>query len=409
MAANHPSWFLRDRTGHIIEWSDWRGLYPMDVADPGYQQTWSDNVLAELRAHRWDGVMMDDVLTILSHSTVDKRVSTRIPDNAAQYAATTSFLSHVAPQIRRAGYLAVPNLSVEWNNWQTTLADWTRYVSGWENEHFTNWPGSSERFVGADWQWKFDLARWLAARDVPLLAVSYGSAGDLVGQTYHRATWLLSWNGRTGASIYVPDEVASSHWLPAATQSIGRPLAPAVQHPDGTWTRRFSRGIVAVNPTAASRPVDLAGTSLRRDRGCAPSGSPPPPPSSSTTGSPTTTVARSLPLRAVAGHDRPVQIFHIATAADWVAAQQSGSYTTSTRGVTLAEEGFIHASRADQWEGVRAAYYADVDEPLVLLEIDTALLDVPVVEEIPAPGVAETFPHVYGAIPPTAVVAVTPL
>ena len=104
-----------------------------------------------------------------------------------------------------------------------------------------------------------------------------------------------------------------------------------------------------------------------------------------------------------------MRIFHIATLADWTDAQASGAYTTSTVGVTLEEEGFLHASRADQWEGVRARYYADVDEPLVLLEIDTDLLDVPVVEEVPAPGMTETFPHVYGAIAPSAVVAARPL
>ena len=104
-----------------------------------------------------------------------------------------------------------------------------------------------------------------------------------------------------------------------------------------------------------------------------------------------------------------MRIFHIATAADWDAAEVSGAYTTSTRGVTLEEEGYIHASRADQVEGVRVAFYADVTEPLVLLEIDTDLLDVPVVEEFPAPGTTETFPHVYGAIRPSAVVAVRQL
>jgi uncharacterized protein (DUF952 family) len=101
-----------------------------------------------------------------------------------------------------------------------------------------------------------------------------------------------------------------------------------------------------------------------------------------------------------------VRIFHIATLADWSAAERSGSYTTSTHGVTLAEQGFIHASRSDQWTGVRSRFYAGVTEPLVLLEIDTDLLDVPVVEEPPAPGIEETFPHVYGAIRTGAVVAV---
>jgi glutathione S-transferase len=101
-----------------------------------------------------------------------------------------------------------------------------------------------------------------------------------------------------------------------------------------------------------------------------------------------------------------VLIYHVATKAGWERAQQDGEYATSTYGVSLAEEGFIHASRADQWEGVLERYYADVEEPLVLLEIDTDLLGVPVVEEAPAPGVEETYPHVYGVLRPSAVVAV---
>ena len=74
-------------------------------------------------------------------------MSRQIPDDAAHYAATGSFLSHVAPRIRRAGYLAVPNVSLEWDDWRTALIDWTPYVSGWENEHFTNWPGQDGRFT----------------------------------------------------------------------------------------------------------------------------------------------------------------------------------------------------------------------------------------------------------------------
>ena len=77
--------------------------------------------------------------------------------------------------------------------------------------------------------------------------------------------------------------------------------------------------------------------------------------------------------------------------------------------MTLEEEGYLHASREAQWEAVRERYYADVTEPLVLLEIDTDMLDVPWVEELPAPDAAETFPHIYGPLRPEAVAAVTPL
>ena len=42
------------------------------------------------------------------------------------------------------------------------------------------------------------------------------------------------------------------------------------------------------------------------------------------------------------------ELFHIALPEDWVAAQVAGAYTVSTRGRTLADEGYIHCSFADQ-------------------------------------------------------------
>lgn len=102
------------------------------------------------------------------------------------------------------------------------------------------------------------------------------------------------------------------------------------------------------------------------------------------------------------------RVFHIATLADWEAARESGSYTTSTRGRTLAEEGFIHASHGDQWPRVHELFYADLTEPLLLLVIDTGRLDVPLVEEA-VPGTGETFPHLYGPLAPSAVVQAVPL
>jgi uncharacterized protein (DUF952 family) len=108
------------------------------------------------------------------------------------------------------------------------------------------------------------------------------------------------------------------------------------------------------------------------------------------------------------GTDRSEHIFHIAKVGDWGAAQAVGEYRVSTLGRSFEEVGFLHASFAGQWQAVHDAFYAGLDEPLVLLEIDAGLLGVPVVVE-PPPGTAEEFPHIYGPLPVAAVVAVSPL
>jgi uncharacterized protein (DUF952 family) len=100
-----------------------------------------------------------------------------------------------------------------------------------------------------------------------------------------------------------------------------------------------------------------------------------------------------------------VQIFHIASVTDWEQALATGSYTTSTRGRTLEQEGFLHASRAEQTAGVHERYYRDADEPLVLLTIETDLLDVPWREDEVGD---DTYPHVYGPLSPDAVVSAEP-
>jgi uncharacterized protein (DUF952 family) len=101
-------------------------------------------------------------------------------------------------------------------------------------------------------------------------------------------------------------------------------------------------------------------------------------------------------------------IYHAALPADWKKAQRSGLYTTSTRGRSLADEGFIHAAYESQVEGVANRFYADVDA-LVLLVIDPDAVGSPVVDEVPVDAPAgERYPHVYGPIPVAAVVTARP-
>jgi len=95
-------------------------------------------------------------------------------------------------------------------------------------------------------------------------------------------------------------------------------------------------------------------------------------------------------------------IVHLALPTEWAAAFGDGSYAMSTRGRTLADEGFIHCSRPDQVEGVANRFYDDLDQ-LVLLTIDTSLVGSPIRDEPPFPGSPELFPHIYGPLPLRAV------
>jgi glutathione S-transferase len=100
-------------------------------------------------------------------------------------------------------------------------------------------------------------------------------------------------------------------------------------------------------------------------------------------------------------------IYHIAYPADWHRAQREGGYRVSTRGRTLDEQGFIHASTASQVATVANAVYGE-DDDLVVLVIDEERVGAAVVYEA-VPGSDELYPHIYGPLNVDAVVGTRPL
>ena len=99
-------------------------------------------------------------------------------------------------------------------------------------------------------------------------------------------------------------------------------------------------------------------------------------------------------------------IYHIAAAADWEQALRDGQYAISTRGRSLAEEGFIHAATAAQVAQVADAFYRDAPD-LVLLVIDTERVG-PELRYDPVPGQPDPYPHIYGPLNLDAVLEVRP-
>lgn len=100
------------------------------------------------------------------------------------------------------------------------------------------------------------------------------------------------------------------------------------------------------------------------------------------------------------------ELFHITERVIWLEAAMTGEYRMSTRGVTLAEQGFIHCSLRHQLRRVADLLYGDVAaDELVVLVIDGERVPAIVRYEASEPG-GEQYPHIYGVLPASSVTEV---
>ncbi len=94
-------------------------------------------------------------------------------------------------------------------------------------------------------------------------------------------------------------------------------------------------------------------------------------------------------------------IYHIATQAEWQQAQQSGNYVPAA----YATEGFIHACKGEQIEGVLIRHFFNATG-LIILHIEERRLLTPHTFVF-VPLVQDEFPHIFGPINIDAVEATT--
>ena len=113
----------------------------------------------------------------------------------------------------------------------------------------------------------------------------------------------------------------------------------------------------------------------------------------------------------VAGKHGDDVIYHLTTEEEFRGHCSNGLYRPSS----LADEGFVHCADEPVVLAVANDYFAEIRERVLLLRIDPAALTASTVYENAAPiagggtvhlEMAKRFPHVYGPIEVSAVVAV---
>jgi hypothetical protein len=257
--AQHPEWLLRDRTGKPVQCRGFPYLWAMDIGNPGFQRAWADEVAGELQSQGWDGVFIDNVNPTIRYYHDPADVA-KYPSDAAYSAAMTSALAHIVPRIHAAGKLAMANIG-SWPSYPAVGARWLRYLDGGMDERFTKFTAARGRGYRSTGEWRTELSILQQAQRQGkwFMGIAQSSDGDVQAERFGWATMLLGSGGHATFALQNDAEYGLETWFSDYEAPIGHPLSAALQRRSGIELRRFSNGLVLVNPTTTTHTLRLGG------------------------------------------------------------------------------------------------------------------------------------------------------
>jgi len=101
-------------------------------------------------------------------------------------------------------------------------------------------------------------------------------------------------------------------------------------------------------------------------------------------------------------NSKPQKILHVTTSKIWNQFQSLPFYETES----LKNEGFIHNCTKGQLLNVIGRHFSS-HQSLILLEIETAMLESPLLMEESYPN--DWYPHIYGRLNKDAIIRVIPI
>ena len=257
----HADWFLLDQRGRRIEWDGYPDHWWMDVGNEAYATQWTEAVASEVAANGWDGVFIDNAMTSTAFYRPQGVTIPRYDDEAYQ-AATEAFLQRAAARVRSEGRVVVANMGGRTPD-VDVVGRWAAITGGVMREHFGRWgsDGAGEVIAGDAWQHQLEQQDAANATGATYVAVSYAHLGDAAFLTYARASFLVGWDGTGDALIVTSPDAGMDPFRPAWTADVGVPVEPRVAV-EGAWRRRYSEGVVVVNPSDRAVRVALGGAYL---------------------------------------------------------------------------------------------------------------------------------------------------
>jgi Hypothetical glycosyl hydrolase family 15 len=258
--ARHPHdhWILRTASGESLVNPHYPHSHLANVGSPSYQRAWARRVRTAATAGRFDGVMIDNILGLVSGWT-GGLYPTTYPSDRAWERAMRGFIRFVGPALMaRHLYVLANTFKGGANDGSTDVAWWKTVapnVNGLMAEYWEQSPVDFQPFDTNRCCWTGHWDGWLrlagaAQRSgADFFPMQHGSSTDTRAMAYGKASFLLVWDGSGGGYIFDPQSRADP-WNPAWTIPIGKPRGPR-RRVGLVWRRYYTRGVVLVNPHPA--------------------------------------------------------------------------------------------------------------------------------------------------------------
>ena len=248
----HARWLLHSAlTGRPFEFRNYPNTWATDYGNTSYQRLWIQNVLADVRAHAWDGVAVDNALTTANAYGIAANYRS---DSSVQ-AATFSALERIGKAFRTAGVASVVNVGYATlfpGLWQR----WLRPVGGLEQEFYLASPAGPSA-TGAAWR-KYEREIASCAAEHKSCWFKPGGVALSGAGRYALASYLIAVGGRQLIGAQDGASVGRPCW------QLGPPKGPRARL-GLAWRRFFTHGVAIVNPTGESLTVPTGGRYQDRD------------------------------------------------------------------------------------------------------------------------------------------------
>ncbi len=257
--SNYPEWFLVDENNNRLEYTGYTDHWQMDIGNTAYQQLWADQVVDELVANDWDGVLMDNAIYTLDtyHENVFPKNYESNEDFQLAYKSMLTTINTRLKADNKIGIANITNTRLHPGVWESYMQHLDGALDEWWLV-FGNGNYLSDYTEGFIPQINEVVVNEL--KNKITLVQPHTSTNDNQGFYYAFASyWLVN----DGSTYFSEQEVTDAYnepspWRDEYTWNFGVATGNFTQLENGLYQREFSRALVLVNASdTGSVQLDL--------------------------------------------------------------------------------------------------------------------------------------------------------